>query len=65
LPSRDSNVDALNNDAQAVIAGTATNPNSGNTTEPALPASVFFVDIDTLLGADTSYFASDHCQSYF
>lgn len=55
------NVDNLNTDILAVIAGTATNPNSGNSTEPALPATVTYADTDTALGlgAITANFSGD------
>lgn len=44
-------IDNVNTDARAVIAGTATNPNAGNSTEPALQSSVRWVDIDTPMGS--------------
>jgi len=49
----------LNTHTQAVIAGTATNPNSGNSTEPALPSSVIYVDMDTPINNNAAYFHSD------
>lgn len=41
----------LNTYTQAVIAGTATNPNGGNSLEPALPTTVKFDATDAAMGA--------------
>jgi hypothetical protein len=49
----------LDADTQAVIAGTATNPNADNSTEPPLHDGVKFVELQSVLNSDPTYFEAD------
>lgn len=56
--STDANVNALNAESAAVLAGTA-NVVAGNSAEPAFPTSVKIIDLDTAFNKNAGYFTND------
>jgi len=53
------NAAALNTRLSAIIAGTATSAQSGNSTEPALNTQAFVVDIDSAINQNSVNFSND------